>query len=118
MRTKRLFHCLLAAFTALVLSLPSQAAMVATTQMQSNQTASDLGSITAQRDWIRQQLVAGGVEAANASLRVAALTDTQVTQIHQRIDEAPAGGNTLVIVILLLIITELMGYTDFLPRWP
>ena len=118
MRMKRLFHCLVIALAALVISSPSYAAMVGTAQIQSNQLSIDPGSITTQRAWIREQLVFGGVEAGDASMRVAALTDAQVTQIHQRINEAPAGGNMLVIVILLVIIAELMGYTDIFPRWP
>lgn len=118
MRMKRLFHCLVIAFAALVVSSPSYSAMVATAQVQSNQPGFDPGSITTQRAWIREQLVVGGVEAGDALMRVAALTDAQVTQIHQRINEAPAGGNTLVIIILLVIIAELMGYTDIFPRWP
>jgi hypothetical protein len=118
MRIKRLFHCLVIAFAAMVVSFPSHSAMVGTAQVQSNQPGFDPGSITTQRAWIREQLVVGGVEAADASMRVAALTDAQVTQIHQRINEAPAGGNTLVIIILLVIIAELMGYTDIFPRWP
>jgi hypothetical protein len=118
MRLKRLFHCLVIAFAALIVSSPSYAAMVGTAQLQSHQVSFDPGSITTQRAWIREQLVGGGVEAADASMRVAALTDAQVTQIHQRINEAPAGGNTLVIIILLVIIAELMGYTDIFPRWP
>ena len=47
------------------------------------------------------------------------MTDAQVIKIHQRIDEAPAGGaDALIIVILILVITELMGYTDIVPNWP
>jgi hypothetical protein len=78
----------------------------------------DFGSITAKRDWINEQLVKGGVDAADAALRVAALTDAQVLKIHQRIDEEPAAGNTVVIIFLILVITELMGVTDIIPNWP
>ena len=48
-------------------------------------------------------------------LALAGMTDSQVQQIHQQIDEAPAGGSTLIMVILLLVITELLGYTDIIP---
>ncbi|MDH3537852.1 MAG: PA2779 family protein, partial [Gammaproteobacteria bacterium] len=72
-----------------------------------------------QRDWIREQLLTGGVSEADAVKRVAALTDDQVAKIHQRIDESPAGGaDALVVIILVLVITELMGYTDIIPNWP
>lgn len=115
----KLIRCLLIAFVAFAVSLPSQAAMVGTAQMQSSQLSIDLGSIVVKRDWIEEQLIVSGVEAKDAALRVAAMTDAQVVQIHQRIDEAPAGGaDALIIIALVLVITELMGYTDIIPNWP
>jgi len=115
----KLTRCLLIALAAFAVSLPSQAAMVGTAQMQSSQLSIDLGSISAKRDWIEEQLVVAGVEAKDAALRVAAMTDPQVVQIHQRIDEAPAGGaDALVIIIIVLVVTEWMGYTDIVPNWP
>jgi hypothetical protein len=115
----KLTRCLLIAFAAFAVSLPSQAAMVGTAQMQSNQLSIDLGSIAAKRVWIEEQLVVGGVEVKDAALRVAAMTDAQVVKIHQRIDESPAGGaDALIIIALVLVITELMGYTDIIPNWP
>ena len=118
MLLKKLLQCLLVATVAITVSLPGQAAMVDTAQLQTNQVTIDFSSITAQRDWIEEQLVVGGVDATDASLRVAALTDAQVLKIHQRIDKEPAGGNILVIIFLVLVITELMGVTDIIPNWP
>lgn len=118
MLLKKLLQCLLIAAAVMAVSLPSQAAMVGTTQLQANPVSIDFGSITTQRDWIKQQLVVGGVDAVDAALRVAVLTDAQVLKIHQRIDKEPAGGNTLVIIFLILVITELMGITDIVPNWP
>ncbi len=119
MSIAKLNRCLLIALAAFAVSLPSQAAMVGTAQMQSSQLSIDLGSIAAKRDWIEEQLVVGGVDAKDAESRVVAMTDEQVVQIHQRIDESPAGGaDGLVIIILILVITELMGYTDIIPNWP
>lgn len=118
MLIKKMLQSLLIVAAVMAVSLPSQAAMVGTAQLQANQIALDFGSITAQRDWIEEQLVVGGVDAADASLRVAALTDAEVLKIHQRIDKEPAGGNVLVIIFLVLVITELMGVTDIIPNWP
>ncbi len=118
MLLKKLLQCLLVATAVMAVSLPGQAAMVDTAQLQTNQVTIDFSSITAQRDWIEEQLVVGGVDATDASLRVAALTDAQVLKIHQRIDKEPAGGNILVIIFLVLVITELMGVTDIIPNWP
>ena len=119
MLKSKLMRCLLVAVTAMAISLPGQAGMVGTAQLQDSLLSIDLGNIAAKRGWIEQQLVLGGVEAADAATRVAAMTDAQVIKIHQRIDEAPAGGaDALIIVILVLVITELMGYTDIVPNWP
>lgn len=119
MMIKRVFHCALFTLALAVVSLPGQAAMVGTVQMQSATAAAASGDVAIQRDWIVEQLVLGGVAAGDATARVAAMTDTQVRQLHQRIDEHPAAGSDgLIIVILILVITELMGYTDIVPGWP
>jgi hypothetical protein len=115
---KKLLQCLFFATVVTAVSLPSQASMVGTAQLQASQVSIDFSGTTAKRDWIKEQLVVGGVKAADASLRVAALTDAQVLKIHQRIDKEPAGGNTLVIIFLILVITELLGVTDIVPNWP
>lgn len=118
MKMKRMLQCLMIAIVALTAGLPAQAAMVGTAQLQAN-TPVMAGDVTQQREWIREQLVKGGVDETVALTRVAAMTDAQIAQIHQRIDEAPAGGaEVLIIVILVLVITELMGYTDIVPNWP
>jgi hypothetical protein len=118
MMMKRIIQCLLIAMTALTASLPAQAAMVGTGQMQANPAV--IGDMAQQRDWIRQQLVKGGVDESTAVTRVAAMTDVQVSEINRRIDEMPAGasGEALIIIGLVLVITELMGYTDIIPNWP
>ena len=118
MIAKRFLQCLLIAVAALTVSLPAQSAMVGTAQMQSGALAADVAQ---QREWIRQQLVQGGVEESLAQKRVAAMTDAQVAQVQQRIDEMPAGGTSgevIIIIALVLVITELMGYTDIFPNWP
>jgi len=120
MTIKRFFSCLLIALASLAVSLPSQAAMVGTAQIQAGPAMIELGDLQQQREWIRQQLVRGGVGETDAVNRVAAMTDVQVAEIHQRIDEMPAGAGAEVLVIigLVLVITELMGYTDIFPNWP
>jgi len=119
MLVKHVMQCLLIAVVVMGVSVPSQAAMVGTAQLQAGELAADFAGISAKRDWITQQLVVGGVDNTLAKSRVAALTDAQVLEIHQRIDKEPAGGNsTLIIILLILVITELMGVTDIIPNWP
>lgn len=120
MMMKRVLRCLLLAVAALTASLPAQAGMVGTAQMQSNQAAIEFADVTQQRAWIKEHLVKAGVSENDATKRVAAMTDVQVAKVHQRIDEMPAGASaeTLIIIGLILVITEIMGYTDIIPNWP
>ena len=115
---KSILSSLLVALVSLLVVIPGQAAMVETAQIQQDQNllSTDLQSIPQKRDWILEQLVSGGVDKANAVLRVAAMTDSQIQQIYQRVDESAAGGSSvLLIIILVLLFTELMGYTDIIP---
>ncbi len=109
---------LLFVVVAMGVNVPVQAAMVSTAQLQAGGLVGDSADLNAKRDWITQQLIAGGVENGVAKQRVTTLTNTQVLKIHQRIDQEAAGGNTLVIIFLILVITELMGVTDIVPNWP
>ena len=114
---KRILRYLLIAVAAMTVSLPAQSAMVGTAQLQAENTAVvELAAIAEQRDWIREQLIVGGVAEAKAAERVAAMTDVQVQDVYQRFDSSPAGGTSaLLVVVVVLIVLEVMGYTDFIP---
>ncbi len=116
MRLVKLLHFLFYTLTVFAICLPSQAGMVGTAQLQTDHTAIELGKIVQQRDWITDQLVLGGVAEADAVSRVASMTDLEVAQIHQRIDEVPAGGvDALVIGLIVFLVLELTGYIDVIP---
>ena len=83
---KRIFRCLLVVAAALATSMPSQAAMVGTGQMLANPAAVELTNVAQQREWIRQNLVKGGVGVDLAQTRLGAVTDAQVAEIDRRID--------------------------------
>ena len=117
MLLKRLIKCMVLAVAAMTFSLPAQAAMVGTAQLQQSAAAAEFGSIDSQREWLREQLVIGGVAAQAAAERVAAMTDAQVREIHQRVDDAPAGagaGEVLLVALIVLLVLEVTGYTDFI----
>ena len=118
MLSKRIFKCLLVAVAALSFSIPGQAAMVGTAQLHSQAVLLQSGSPAAQRDWIREQLVIGGVDEATAASRVAAMTEAQVADVYQRLDDMPAGagaGEVLLVALIVLLVLEVTGYTDFIP---
>lgn len=116
MKIKNLFPCLVIAFAVFSTSMPAQAGMVATEQLQKSVIAAEFANITGQREWIEDQLLLGGVAQPEASARVAAMTDAEIAQIYQRIDEAPAGGNTLLVLIIVFLVLELTGVIDVIPN--
>ncbi|MCP3687469.1 MAG: PA2779 family protein [Gammaproteobacteria bacterium] len=123
MRFVRLFKrsslvAFIACLTAFI-SLPAQSAMLGTADMLSHaQLAPVSATIAVQRQWIRSELEANGVSQSDAVLRVSSLSDSQVQQLHQRIDALPAGagaGGTILFILLVLLVTDLTGLTDVFP---
>lgn len=72
-----------------------------------------------ERREVRAELQRMGVDPAAAEQRVAALSDTEARQLATRMDELPAGGNSLigaaVFIFLVLLITDILGFTDVFP---
>ena len=64
-------------------------------------------------------LVQHGVSVDQARLRVAALTDAEVARLAAEIDQAPAGASeligTVILVFVLLVFTDILGYTRIFP---
>ncbi len=70
------------------------------------------------RSDVRERLQALGVDPASAKARVAALSDDEAAQLAAQIDTMPAGGDVLsvaLIVFLVLLFTDIMGYTKVFP---
>jgi hypothetical protein len=98
---------------ALLISIPHQSAVAALIETDA---AMDSAAAMDARDRIRQflaredvraALVAQGIDPAEATARVETLTDAEIYQIADRIDELPAGG-VLGFVILVLVIVLLV----------
>lgn len=71
------------------------------------------------RDDIRQGLIGHGIDPAEAQARVDSLTPAEARQLAGRLEKLPAGGNSLVgavvFIFVLLLVTDLLGLTDFYP---
>ena len=75
------------------------------------------------RDDVRQQFESLGVDPAEATARVQALSDDELRQIAGRLDALPAGeGSTIgiivgaaVVIFLVLLLTDLLGLTNVYP---
>jgi hypothetical protein len=100
---------------SLALPLPAHAGMLATESLLERERVVTL----LERADVQAQLEALGVSPAEVKARVAALTDVEVAHLAARIDELPAGGvsilGAVLIVFLVLLITDILGYTKVFP---
>jgi hypothetical protein len=73
---------------------------------------------TLARDDVRQQLIALGVNPDDAATRVSRLSNTELASLDGQLQRLPAGGDALgvvLLVFLILLFTDIMGYTDIFP---
>jgi hypothetical protein len=112
----------------LLLSLPHKSAfagMIGTETVldatRSQEARDYLNRILARED-VRASLVAQGIDPPEAQARVDSLSDAEAVSLADQIEELPAGGSALgiivgalLIVFIVLLITDIMGYTDVFP---
>lgn len=113
------FRCFIAVLLAitLVVPLPARAAMLST-ESALGPDRERIARILDRTD-VQAQLLAYGVNAADVKARVAALTDAEAAELAARIEELPAGGvgllGAVLIVFLVLLLTDILGYTKVFP---
>lgn len=115
--------CVLAVSVCLVslpLMQPSYASVISTEQaiaLEERQGRIDNINDVLSRDAVQNALVQFGVDPADASARVNALTDAELMTLEQELGDLPAGGTGIVevvgIVAIVLIVLELIGVTNF-----
>ena len=69
-----------------------------------------------QRDDVRAEMVAMGVDPAEAEARLAALSDAEIQTILTQMDNDSAGADiigTLFTVFVILLVTDLLCFTRF-----
>jgi len=74
------------------------------------------------RDDIKNALISQGIDPDEAKARVDSLSDSEVIEVADKIEQLPAGGGAFgaviaasVIVFLVLLLTDILGYTDVFP---
>lgn len=74
------------------------------------------------RENVEKLLVAQGINPAEAKMRINSLTDAEAVAIADQIDELQAGGSAIgvivgaaLLVFLVLLVTDILGYTDVFP---
>lgn len=87
-------------------------------QVQERQTRLDRINVLLARDIVRDRFIELGVAPQEAQERVAALTDSELIMVEQRLESLPAGGVLAIIgaVFLVLLILELVGITNVFTR--
>lgn len=107
--------------TMLGLQTPAYAGMVGTgAAIGQQQAAIDRGQLLTalNREDVREQLVAMGVDPQAAQQRVAALSEEEIQSLAGRVQALPAGGDILavaVFIFLVLLFTDILGYTHVFP---
>ena len=103
----------------------AQATLVSTEQVAASEGVT---SATEQRAHVnalltRADVAAGlqerGIDMEQAKARVAALTDAEVAHVAHTLDTAPAGASdvlgTIIFIFVLLLITDILGFTKIFP---
>lgn len=74
------------------------------------------------REDVQTALTAQGINPLEAKARIDSLSDAEAIDLADQIEQQPAGGNAvgiivgaLLIVFLVLLITDILGYTDIFP---
>jgi len=112
----------------LLITIPFQpifAAMVSTDaaldMMRANETRENLKKLISRED-VQKMLISRGIDPAEAKARVNSLTDSEAIALAEKIDKFPAAGNAIgvivgaaLIVFLVLLLTDILGYTDVFP---
>jgi len=80
-----------------------------------------VNSILARED-VKGAFIAQGINPLEAKARIDTLSNAEIISLADQIDQLPAGGSTLetvlivaLIVFLVLLFTDLMGWTDIFP---
>ncbi|TNF59086.1 MAG: hypothetical protein EP306_11690 [Burkholderiales bacterium] len=116
-----LIVALVPALTLVSLPVRAQAGLISTEEVVADaggQAARDKVADFLARDDVRQALEGHGVAGDEALERVRAMSDAEVAQLAQRVDEVPAGGDVLGLlftVFVILLVTDILGFTKVFP---
>ena len=131
MRRERRFAKYVSCFVTISMLLmsmpvpPLQASMIGTETVLNLSKARDvrveLEKFLERKD-VQGVMMAHGISPTEAKARVDALSDAEVMQLADNMDQLPYGGDGIgtivgaaLIIFLVLLFTDIMGYTDVFP---
>ena len=97
-----------------MLSIPYQSALAALVEtetvleMSRAEDARDYVKQVLAREEVKSALIVQGVDPFEAMARVDSLTDSEVMQLADQIEQLPAGGDALGLVVVVLVIVILV----------
>jgi hypothetical protein len=112
----------------LLMAVPYQSALAAVVGTESvldvarGQEARECLNRMLSRQDVQTALLAQGIDPLEAKARVNSLSDAEVVRLARQTEQLPAGGDAIaavvgaaVIVFIVLLITDILGYTDIFP---
>jgi len=104
--------------TLLAAMVPTEATIY---QIKAQDARDHLKTLISKND-IKKSLISQGIDPMEANARVDSLSDSEVIEVADKIEQLPAGGGAFgaviaasVIVFLVLLLTDILGYTDVFP---
>lgn len=113
-----LIPLLVTVITVNFLALPAMSAVISTQTVLNQQNSSKQTEVQAflAREDVRSQMVMLGVNPDDVNDRIASLTDQELAQLQQHINDMPAGSSSALVVLgaifLILLVLELVGVTN------
>lgn len=111
----------LGSFLSMSVQAPAMAGMVSSdaldTASRVEQQRDHIRSLVA-RDDVRAFLAKEGVSSEDLNGRIDAMTDAEVLQFHQQLDNLPAGEGafgTVIAVVVVFMLLDMAGVTDIFP---
>lgn len=125
MRFRQMIAAITAAcFLSLGLHTTASAGVIGTPQyLSTTDRAGQIARIeaTLSRADVQAQLVALGVDPADATQRIASLSDSELNLVTEKLDQLPAGGDgffgLIGFVFIVLLILELTGVIDIFKKF-
>jgi hypothetical protein len=90
-------------------------------QIKAQDARDHLKTLISKND-IKRSLISQGIDPDEAKARVDSLSDSEVIEVADKIEQLPAGRGVFgaiigaaLIVFLVLLLTDILGYTDVFP---
>jgi hypothetical protein len=119
-KTNKLFALILSLSILMLPMSAAQSAMIGNPHLINEANHVDRTALlqSLERTEVQAYLSQQGIDAEQVKLRVAQMTDQEITMLNEHLSDLPAGGDALSIILLIFIvfiITDAIGATDVFP---